>query len=294
MVFHDVPWIKLFRIVLADDVSRRTNVDLDTKLTLTNLTLSHGTKYYFSVTAYNSLGLHTCLSSDGFVVDMDNPISGVVFNTDRHVNSAYQSSNNSFSLSWHGFIDHQSGIRNMYAGLSEESKLNQSKLAFRNVGLHTSFTFDNVHLKHRKKYVGVVKAVDAAGHESKITISPATTVDITPPEGYECLAFTELSSYSTVCSTNGSYDMSTHVRLDSCTIYRLTGYMTGVGKAVVELENMRVNMPVTMTHDGSSHFEYNVPQHEVKDGLLNVYRVCDGNANITLGLNQCSNKTLSK
>jgi len=225
---------------------------------------------------------------------MDNPISGVVFNTDRHVNSAYQSSNDSFSLSWHGFIDHQSGIRSVYAGLTEETELNQSKLSFRNVGLHTSFTFNNVHLKHGKKYFGVVKAVDAAGHESKITISPATTVDITPPEGYECLAFTELSSYSTVCSTNGSYDMSTHVRLVYSTFYRLTGYMTGVGTAVVTLENMRVSMPVTVAHDGSSHFEYTVPQHEVKDGLLNVNGVCNGNAKITLRLNQCSNKTLSK
>jgi len=284
----------LHHTLSADDIFRRTNVGLKTQLTLTNLTLSHGTKYYFSVTAFNSLGLQTFLSSDGFIVDTDIPIAGVVFNTDRHVNAAYQSSNDTFSLSWHGFIDRCSGIHKYYAALAENTAFNQSKLAYYDVGHHNSITFENVHIEHRKEYVGLVKAVDAAGHESKISVSPVKTVDTTPPEGYDCLEFQDILSDTMSCSSNGSYNYHKTIHLNRTTFYRITGFMTGVGTAEFRLESMRLNMPVTVAYDGSSRFEYMFLQHGVEEGQLKLNGICSTNTNITVRLSQCSETTPSK
>ncbi len=56
----------------SDDVVSWTSAGLNTLINLTNLNLTFGQTYYFSVKAINQAGLFTILSSDGFVVSSTN------------------------------------------------------------------------------------------------------------------------------------------------------------------------------------------------------------------------------
>ena len=49
-----------------------------TSIPLTGLQLKPGIHYYTVVQAYNSAGLHTTETSDGFMLDLEPPIPGVV------------------------------------------------------------------------------------------------------------------------------------------------------------------------------------------------------------------------
>ncbi|XP_052788827.1 uncharacterized protein LOC128223594 [Mya arenaria] len=173
----------------VDDVFASENIGLNTNISIGNLTLEHAVKYYFTVTAVNTAGLHTSLSSDGFIVDTTSPSDGVVFNTITHKNVAYQSSVTSLGLSWHGFQDHCSGIKSYYVALVEDQKPPDSNTNFTHIGLKTSVMFDDLDLIPGSVYYGVVKAIDAAGHESDLIVSPGVIIDSTPPKGYDCDQF---------------------------------------------------------------------------------------------------------
>lgn len=60
---------------------------LNVIFTAIGLALPGGQKFYFTVTAVNNVGVLTIDVSDGFYVDLDNPIAGVVYNTDKQRNS---------------------------------------------------------------------------------------------------------------------------------------------------------------------------------------------------------------
>ncbi len=50
-----------------------------THYVFTNLSLENGQRYFASVRAYNKAGLHTTISSDGFIVDTESPRPGVAY-----------------------------------------------------------------------------------------------------------------------------------------------------------------------------------------------------------------------
>lgn len=168
------------------------------------MTLTHGTTYYFTVTAYNTAGLSTSLSSDGFTVDTDYPLEGIAFNSLKWRNREFQSSNTSMNVSWSGFVDYCSGIDRYYVAISDTNdKIAAETLTFVPVALKTFHSFTDITLQHNKVYYGVVKASDAFGHFSKIVFSPGITIDGTKPSGYKCLSYDRLFSNTVVLNETG-------------------------------------------------------------------------------------------
>ncbi|KAH3709960.1 hypothetical protein DPMN_069426 [Dreissena polymorpha] len=124
-----------------DDIYPITNVGLDTGFHLQNISLRPGTRYYFTVIAMNTVGLHKAAISDGFIVDTDLPIDGVVFNTFHHRNSAFQSLNESIGISWHGFQDNMSGIKNYFVAIAKVRSFNETNVKYTDAQMLTSYVF---------------------------------------------------------------------------------------------------------------------------------------------------------
>ena len=226
-------------------------------MTLTNLSLSHGTKYFFTVTAYNNLGLHTSSSSDGFLVDMDNPVQGIVFNTDKHLNTDYQSSDTSFNISWHGFVDRYSGIRDYHVALVTDSVFDYRNISFKNVGLVTKYMFRDIKLEHGKRYKGLVKAYDNAGHVSPISESYPKFIDTTEPSPNICGSFETVSVNQTLLEN----DYSTEVifNLSANGYFMISGMFSNLSielSPVLTIGSHSTLLPVIYNHNGTAEFQY--------------------------------------
>jgi hypothetical protein len=242
-----------------------TEVGLNTNFTLINTELSHGTRYYFTVTAYNVLGMQNSLSSDGFVIDMDTPVAGMVFNTDQLINSNYQSSTSSFGISWYGFIDHHSGIKSYHVAISEDNALNQSHIIFKNVYLKTKYKFTKIKLEHGKRYVALVKACDAAGHASMIAKSALKSIDVTAPSVLQCEKYVLLRQNETYGEhmLEGSVPSDINIRLDTFlkkdNLYKISGILRRASfssKLVLVIDRIRLVLYTSFDHNGSENFEY--------------------------------------
>ena len=231
---------------------------LNTSMHTTGLDLSPGQRYFFTVTAYNNVGLHTTVSSDGFVVDIDKPISGVVYNTDTYRNYGMQSSSNSFSLSWQGFLDHDSGIHTYLIALLEDA-VNQSVIrGFKNVSMQTSVTITDLRLKLGRKYFGAVKAIDAAGHESDVINSLPKLVDTTPPTAYICRDRMLLYDEQYSISAATKIEFSNNFKINN--IYTITGrvkqVVNQVRVKVMVAKKIGKVLPLVRSHDGASEFYF--------------------------------------
>lgn len=161
---------------------------LQTKAIFERLQLHPGTKYFFTIRALNGVGLMTSLSSDGIVLDEEPPFAGVVFNTLNHKNERFQAHSNSFSASWHGFGDHHSYIRHYSVWLTE-TRTGRIVYMNDNVGIETSFVFNETNLQQNESYKISVKAWDAAGFVSDVIDSEISTIDLTPPSSFKCISF---------------------------------------------------------------------------------------------------------
>ncbi|XP_053381645.1 uncharacterized protein LOC123528459 [Mercenaria mercenaria] len=250
-------FISLGTSLNGSDIFPRTNVDLATYVTLTNLTLTHGTRYFFTVTAFNNVGLHTSISSDGFAIDMDTPVSGVVFNTDKHTNMAYQSSDTTFNISWHGFHDIYSGIKSYHVAIVKDPVEDYKNISFTNVGLHTKHIFRNIKLKHGELYKGLVKSFDNAGHVSNVSESYSRRIDLTPPSVKSCEHFEKYiinqTSYKKDKTIEFSYNFSANK------YYVISGGFSdfSVDKMpVMTIGRHSIYLPITLYHNGSAKFEY--------------------------------------
>ncbi|KAL4219902.1 hypothetical protein ACF0H5_020314 [Mactra antiquata] len=238
----------------GSDIFPQIDVELLTSYTLVNISLSHGTKYYFTVTAYNNVGLHTTLSSDGFLVDMDTPIEGVVFNTDRYVDSTFQSSISSFTMSWHGFLDHHSGIRSYFVAVTDVLGATYTNVSFSDVSMKTSHIFTNIVLQHGHSYVGLVKAIDDAGHVSKVVKSRPKMIDITPP-------FISSCRQSRLRYANEfSEEMVTFIlNITKSTFHVINGYFKDYRIGVeprLSINRFKVIAPIIVNNNGSAEFQY--------------------------------------
>lgn len=242
-----------------------SNVGKVTNITLSNLNLTHGTKYFFTVIAYNSLGMQTMLSSDGFVIDMDTPVAGVVYNTPRFINKGFQSSTSEFGLSWHGFVDNFSGVKSYHVTFCEENITEISNLTFVNVGFKTRHIFSNVALQHGRNYIGLIKAYDAAGHSSTVSRSASKRIDVSPPHGLRCDKYilkqrNETSIESSQNGNGSSYNsLEFLLQLKTDNLYKLSGILFGhdsLSKILIGFGRFEVMLPTARSHNGSQEFEY--------------------------------------
>lgn len=168
----------------ADDILTKVYLGNQTEI-CPSLTLEPGLRYYFTVSAMNNVGLYTSLSSNGLVVDENEPSSGVVFNTPLQTNNYYQSNVSSTGVSWFGFSDRESFIQN-YSFVTEVYENN----SFHSIGT-TSITLLsqsglNISCSEGNIYRYAVQAGDAAGHLSTKAYSPSFTFDNTEPRAFLC------------------------------------------------------------------------------------------------------------
>ncbi|XP_052220285.1 uncharacterized protein LOC127837360 isoform X3 [Dreissena polymorpha] len=254
-----------------DDILQQIDVGLATNISLHNISLNPGTRYYFTVIAVNSVGLHTGLASDGFIIDTDNPIHGVVFNTIGHKNADFQKSTSNFELSWHGFQDHFSGIKHYLIALVKDGEYNESNLTFTNVGLSNKYAFTNLNLVNGESYFGVVKAIDAAGHESAIVRCPKQTIDTTPPKGFSCGSTKTIEVGVSRKVTDESLSLWFNANVSKDNMYVIHGNIknaTYVLNPILQMDKYSLPLPLQKRQDG--WFEYNYMFISPLEGLQTI------------------------
>jgi len=229
----------------ADDIISTTNVGLNVSITFEDVTLQHATKYYFTVTSVNEVGLFSTLASDGFIVDINKPTTSVVFNSAFHRDVRFQSSTTEFTASWHGFQDHCSGVQTYLIALVDDFDANN--LIFNNAAFLTSFTFSNVTL---------VK--DAAGHESDVVFSAPVVIDSSAPHGYQCVRFVAFECIVDTTTDEDTVTDSFTINIQKDTIYRIEGSVDNATHVniVFQLDHLHTPIPVRVLHNGSFDFSY--------------------------------------
>ncbi|XP_061178129.1 uncharacterized protein LOC133186811 [Saccostrea echinata] len=178
-------------IPYGNDYLDTINLGLSTSQYIDGKTLDPGIRYFFTVTAINTLGMETSHVSDGIVIDLDIPTAGVLYNTRYHKNMEYQSATDELGISWHGFDDMNSYIRNYEIFLSE----NDGDVAFTEVfdaEISNFHTFTGVSLKHNHLYRVSAIAYDAVGHSVGPVHSKPIHIDATPPNGFECTQYKKI------------------------------------------------------------------------------------------------------
>ncbi|WAR31824.1 hypothetical protein MAR_034366 [Mya arenaria] len=242
----------------VDDVFASANMGLKTNISIGNLTLEHAVRYYFTVTAVNTAGLHTSVSSDGFIIDTTPPSDGVVYNTNAYKNVAYQSSVTSLGLSWHGFQDHCSGINSYYVAVVENQVPPYSITNFTQVYLMTSFTIKDLDMIPGSVYYGVVKAIDAAEHESHLIVSPGVIIDPSPPKGYYCNQFEHTDVIELLDDSKVNGTKTIVAKLDKDTVYRIEGSIknTFVDSVILQINRFMTRLQTALNHKQIAEFSY--------------------------------------
>ena len=137
----------------GSDHLEKTDVGLNTTLTIPTTTMEQGTRYYISVRAWNEAGLQTTATSDGFLVDVTPPVTGVVFPSHSYSNRHAQSSTTSLAASWHGFEDRHSGVTSYHVAVYDTDNVTTPVVPFTNVGFLTKFVFKGLSLRHGHRSV---------------------------------------------------------------------------------------------------------------------------------------------
>ncbi|XP_070562336.1 uncharacterized protein [Ptychodera flava] len=148
----------------------------------TDLNLSSGVRYYSNVIAHSRSGLKTRQTSDGVLVDIENPSAGTVFDGIGLTDVDYQNSSFLLTASWYGFSDLQSYMDH-YIWCVGSTPGAEDIAACRSVGIRLSHALylDNPLNEGQLLYSKII-AVDAAGLESQPVISDGVVVDTTPPQ----------------------------------------------------------------------------------------------------------------
>ena len=167
--------------------------------------LTNGIRYYGTVQAVNGVGLRISVTTDGIIVDTEEPFAGAVMDGDQLTDRQYQSNTTSLSASWHGFFDRHSFIDHYDFGIGSFPG-KDSIASFHNVGLHLYGMVGNLNLASGQTYFAVVVAWDSAGIKSRAVSSDGVTIDITPPKIVSCADFGQnvLTNFSSSEKKNDS------------------------------------------------------------------------------------------
>ncbi|KAH3708873.1 uncharacterized protein LOC127857111 [Dreissena polymorpha] len=162
-------------------------------------------------------------------------------------------------MSWHGFQDHLSGIKYYMGAVVHVKEYNSANMSFTNVGLLTSFTFTNLNLKHGESYYGIVKAVDAAGHESTALCSPEQSVDATPPKGFTCDSTQQLPIGVSYKVDDGDLIVVLNAKLIKDTVYYIHGAIRSTSfdlNPILTIDGYSVILPLETHHDGLLQYQF--------------------------------------
>ncbi|PVD34771.1 hypothetical protein C0Q70_06048 [Pomacea canaliculata] len=155
----------------------------------TGLSLREDTLYYTTVVAVGSSGLMSWDVSDGFMLDLQPPVAGLVLDGDGLHDADYQLYDQLISAKWFGFTDSGSGIRRFYwcVGTTNDSDT-CNVMQWTDVGLKTKGSFTpSSPLNQGTIFYSKVYAVDAVGHRSSVSVSDGVKVDITPPRALDII-----------------------------------------------------------------------------------------------------------
>ena len=140
------------------------------------LRLNRNTTYYATLTAKNSVGLSSTLSSGALRTVQSSTLRGTVVDGSEDNEQAYQASTTAVSGNWFGFyggvVEYRWGIGTTpYAA---------DILPLKNVGLKTSASVSGISLTHGKVFYNLVEAVNKLGRTTLVS-SSGFTVDNTAP-----------------------------------------------------------------------------------------------------------------
>jgi hypothetical protein len=132
------------------------------------------------VRATDAVGHVSTISiSNGIVVDIFDPISGLVYDGLTE-DADWTSSDSTLEISWSGFIDDVSGIA-LYEYAIGTTPGTVNVIAWTENGVDTNVVVSNLDLIHDGTYYASVRATDAVGHVSPISVSNGIVVDIFDP-----------------------------------------------------------------------------------------------------------------
>ncbi|WAR05117.1 hypothetical protein MAR_020486 [Mya arenaria] len=161
-----------------------TNINASvTKYDISGAKYKENTRYFSVVQAFNHAGLHTTLSSDGFMLDTEKPEGGTVNDGIVLHDVQFLNSSNQLPSFWYGFSDAISGIDHYEHCVSSLKYKGRCDIQpFINVGLWTY-----VERKSHEEFIqgavlfSEVRAYDMAGHTSDFVASDGILIDRTPP-----------------------------------------------------------------------------------------------------------------
>ena len=165
----------------GDDIIPRQNINLETSVTLDNLSLLDGVTYYGTVHAVDFVGNQSSATSTGITIDQSPPTIGTVIsnNDGSDANAEWSASSKNLKVSWSGFED-ASGIDYYEVSLGS-SKGSDNTSTWKNVGKESSYNYTDLNLQDNNTYFANVRATDLLGNVSLIASSNAFTVDVSAP-----------------------------------------------------------------------------------------------------------------
>jgi hypothetical protein len=214
--------------------------------------LQPGLRYFFTIGAINNVGLYTGFSSDGFVVDDYIPSSGVVFNSPFQENKQFFSDKSITGVSWLGFTDSESFIRN-YEFATQ---------IYDNGSFHTSesssvkflTSVELLDFKDNTSYRYAVQANDAAGHKSNITFSTPFTIDNTEPYIFHCREENLIHSEMSYSETT-----AIDIQLHKGVLYQFAIYDAEASwdtVIILKFEDEIMRLPIQMNANGSAEVKH--------------------------------------
>ena len=125
----------------ACNLVRKTELDLDTEYILKDLMdpITNGRRFFITVTATNSAGMTTSVTSDGVTVDDTAPIPGIVIDGSV-LDLDYVNGEDDISASWVGFQDLESGLMSYSVALCDARNWSSCPHPFTGVGQATNVT----------------------------------------------------------------------------------------------------------------------------------------------------------
>ncbi|WAR04893.1 hypothetical protein MAR_020262 [Mya arenaria] len=182
--------IKKFHLYLSTQPNGKDvhviSTNINASMTIYDITgakYKENTRYFSVVQAFNHAGLHTTLSSDGFMLDTEKPEGGTVNDGKVLHDVQFLNSSNQLPSFWYGFSDAISGIDHYEHCVSSLKYKGRCDIQpFINVGLWTY-----VERKSHEEFIqgellfSEVRAYDMAGHMSDLMASDGILIDRTPP-----------------------------------------------------------------------------------------------------------------
>jgi hypothetical protein len=145
------------------------------------LSLNPGSRYINQITCANRDGFTITSVSNGVIIDLTPPISGIVVDGADFSNDIdFTSGGTVVKTVWRGFKDSESGIKG-YRWALGTSPGKDDVIGFRDVGKRRQGFAENVTLSQSGPYYVTVEATNQAGMTSQ-GWSDGFVVDVTPPE----------------------------------------------------------------------------------------------------------------